>query len=47
MKPSIPVGSCQTEISVRAYDGARLVWRRERGEIDWGPWVLVKVQPRS
>jgi hypothetical protein len=37
----------QIEITYRKYDGAKLLWRRERGEWDWNPWILIKVDGKG
>jgi hypothetical protein len=31
--------------SVRAYDSARLTWRREQTEYGWGFWYLIRIDP--
>ncbi len=40
-KPAM--GAYQQEKTVRAYDKAELIWRREMGQWDWLPWILIRV----
>lgn len=44
----------QIDHSVRAYDGAKLVWHRRSleatlsdGSVAWGPWFIRLVFPKS
>lgn len=51
-KPDLPApvrrqGYHQIETAFRAYDGAKLTWRRVMGQHDWQEWVLIRVNGKG
>ena len=35
----------QTEVTRRAYDGARVIWRRDKiNDYEWDHWYIIRVE---